>query len=159
MGFNSAFKELKLLKKKPRERAFKQFKWPRPQCVKFKHCSVWWNAEDIGLASLMVTSYFPAMFFLLFAAGACQRWEVSAARQARVLYVVLLVTWSLGWQVGSESGGVNDPTRSCVWEAVLWKTNIPAVESLTSLLHGSVLSTLSVNSTLLILRLSLSICS
>jgi len=34
MGFNSAFKGLKLLKKKPRERAFKQFKWPRPQCVK-----------------------------------------------------------------------------------------------------------------------------
>jgi len=31
MGFNSAFKGLKLLK--PRERAFKQFKWPRPQCV------------------------------------------------------------------------------------------------------------------------------
>jgi len=29
MGFNSAFKVLKLLKK-PRERAFKQFKWPRP---------------------------------------------------------------------------------------------------------------------------------
>jgi len=27
MGFNSAFKGLKLLKK-PRERAFKQFKWP-----------------------------------------------------------------------------------------------------------------------------------
>ena len=43
MGFNSAFKGLKLLK--PRERAFKQFKWPRPQCVKmcvqcckFRHC-------------------------------------------------------------------------------------------------------------------------
>jgi len=34
MGFNSAFKGLKLLK--PRERAFKQFKWPRPQCVKHK---------------------------------------------------------------------------------------------------------------------------
>ena len=34
MGFNSAFKGLKLLKKIPRERAFKQFKWPRPQCVK-----------------------------------------------------------------------------------------------------------------------------
>jgi len=36
MGFNSAFKGLKLLKK-TRERAFKQFKqfkWPRPQCVK-----------------------------------------------------------------------------------------------------------------------------
>ena len=33
MGFNSAFKGLKLLKK-PRERAFKQFKLPRPQCVK-----------------------------------------------------------------------------------------------------------------------------
>ena len=32
MGFNSAFKGLKLLKK-PRERAFKQFKLPRPQCV------------------------------------------------------------------------------------------------------------------------------
>jgi len=31
MGFNSAFKGLKVLK--PRERAFKQFKWPRPQCV------------------------------------------------------------------------------------------------------------------------------
>jgi len=31
MGFNSAFKGLKLLK--TRERAFKQFKWPRPQCV------------------------------------------------------------------------------------------------------------------------------
>jgi len=31
MGFNSAFKGLKLLKR--RERAFKQFKWPRPQCV------------------------------------------------------------------------------------------------------------------------------
>jgi hypothetical protein len=31
MGFNSAFKGLKMLK--PRERAFKQFKWPRPQCV------------------------------------------------------------------------------------------------------------------------------
>jgi len=28
MGFNSAFKGLKLLKK-----LFKQFKWPRPQCV------------------------------------------------------------------------------------------------------------------------------
>ena len=35
MGFNWAFKGLKLLKK-PRERAFKQFKWPRPQCVKIK---------------------------------------------------------------------------------------------------------------------------
>jgi len=33
MGFNSAFKGLKLLKK-TRERAFKQFKWPRPQCLK-----------------------------------------------------------------------------------------------------------------------------
>jgi len=33
MGFNSAFKGLKLLKK-IRERAFKQFKWPLPQCVK-----------------------------------------------------------------------------------------------------------------------------
>jgi len=33
MGFNSAFKGLKLLKK-TRERAFKQFKWPRRQCVK-----------------------------------------------------------------------------------------------------------------------------
>ena len=32
MGFNSAFKGLKLLK--ARERAFKQFKWPCPQCVK-----------------------------------------------------------------------------------------------------------------------------
>ena len=32
MGFNSAFKGLKLLKK-PWERTFKQFKWPRPQCV------------------------------------------------------------------------------------------------------------------------------
>jgi len=32
MGFNSAFKGLKFLK--TRERAFKQFKWPRPQCVK-----------------------------------------------------------------------------------------------------------------------------
>ena len=32
VGFNSAFKGLKLLKK-TRERAFKQFKWPRPQCV------------------------------------------------------------------------------------------------------------------------------
>ena len=32
MGFNSAFKGLKLLKKN-RERAFKQFKWLRPQCV------------------------------------------------------------------------------------------------------------------------------
>jgi len=31
MGINSAFKALKLLK--PREREFKQFKWPRPQCV------------------------------------------------------------------------------------------------------------------------------
>jgi len=31
MGFNSAFKDLKLLK--PRKRAFKQFKWLRPQCV------------------------------------------------------------------------------------------------------------------------------
>ena len=34
MGFNSAFKALKLFKKPP-ERAFKQFKWPRPQCVKW----------------------------------------------------------------------------------------------------------------------------
>ena len=34
MGFNSAFKGLKIVKKNPRERAFKQFKWPRPQCVK-----------------------------------------------------------------------------------------------------------------------------
>ena len=33
---NSAFKGLKLLKKKPRERAFKQFKRPRPQCVKVR---------------------------------------------------------------------------------------------------------------------------
>jgi len=33
MGFNSAFKGLQLLKR--RGRAFKQFKWPRPQCVKF----------------------------------------------------------------------------------------------------------------------------
>jgi len=33
MGFNSAFKGLKIFKK-PRERAFKQFKWPRPQCVR-----------------------------------------------------------------------------------------------------------------------------
>jgi len=33
MGFNSAFKALKLLNK-TRERAFKQFKWPRPQCIK-----------------------------------------------------------------------------------------------------------------------------
>jgi len=32
MGFNSAFKGLKLLK--PPERAFKLFKWPRPQRVK-----------------------------------------------------------------------------------------------------------------------------
>jgi len=32
MGFNSAFKGLKFVKK-TRERAFKQFKWPRPQCV------------------------------------------------------------------------------------------------------------------------------
>jgi len=32
MGFNSAFKGLKLFKKS-RERAFKQFKSPRPQCV------------------------------------------------------------------------------------------------------------------------------
>jgi len=31
MGFNSAFKGLKLLK--TLERAFKQFKWPRPHCV------------------------------------------------------------------------------------------------------------------------------
>ena len=31
MGFNSAFKGLKLLK--PQERTFKQFKWLRPQCV------------------------------------------------------------------------------------------------------------------------------
>jgi len=37
MGFNSAFKGLKLLKKKTRERAFKQFKWPLPQCVKINH--------------------------------------------------------------------------------------------------------------------------
>ena len=33
MGFNSAFKGLKLFKKKPWERAFKQFQLPRPQCV------------------------------------------------------------------------------------------------------------------------------
>jgi len=33
MGFNSAFKGLKLLKKN-REQAFKLSKWPRPQCVK-----------------------------------------------------------------------------------------------------------------------------
>jgi len=33
VAFNSAFKGLKLLKKN-RERAFKQFKWPRPQSVK-----------------------------------------------------------------------------------------------------------------------------
>jgi len=32
MGFNSMFKALKLLKTPGR--AFKQFKWPRPQCVK-----------------------------------------------------------------------------------------------------------------------------
>jgi hypothetical protein len=32
MGFNSAFKGLNLFKN-PRERAFKQFKWSRPQCV------------------------------------------------------------------------------------------------------------------------------
>jgi len=32
MGSNSAFKELKLLKK-PRERMFKQFKWPLPSSV------------------------------------------------------------------------------------------------------------------------------
>jgi len=32
MVFNSAFKGLKLLKTP--ERTFKQFKWPRPQCVK-----------------------------------------------------------------------------------------------------------------------------
>jgi hypothetical protein len=37
MVFNSAFKGLKLLKKN-RERAFKQFKWPRPQCVKALRC-------------------------------------------------------------------------------------------------------------------------
>jgi len=36
MGFNSAFKGLKLFLKTG-ERAFKQFKWPRPQCVKCKH--------------------------------------------------------------------------------------------------------------------------
>jgi len=32
MGFNSAFKGLKLLKKTP-VTGFKQFKWPRSQCV------------------------------------------------------------------------------------------------------------------------------
>jgi len=35
MEFNSAFKGLKLFLK-PRERAFKQFKWPRRQCFKSK---------------------------------------------------------------------------------------------------------------------------
>ena len=49
MGFNSAFKGLKLLKK-PRERAFKQFKWPRPQCVNLLYESMLW-----GHASLLKT--------------------------------------------------------------------------------------------------------
>jgi len=47
MGFNSTFKGLKLLK--PWERAFKQFKWPRPQCVKcFEH----WTETKHGYTTL-----------------------------------------------------------------------------------------------------------
>jgi len=47
MGFNSAFKGLKLLKK-PRERAFKQFKWPRPQCVNPHKVA---NRSDISIVN------------------------------------------------------------------------------------------------------------
>jgi len=47
MGFNSTFKGLKLLKK-PRERAFKQFKWPWPSsmCKMCAHrlAGCWWIA-------------------------------------------------------------------------------------------------------------------
>jgi len=57
MGFNSAFKGLKLLKS--REPAFKQFKLPRPQCVKIqsaKNIAVYCNSHIKHVTILPVLS-------------------------------------------------------------------------------------------------------
>jgi len=61
MGFNSAFKVLKLLKN--RERAFKQFKWPRPQCV--KKCQLWHSYFLNQALILSNETHFYSLYFQL----------------------------------------------------------------------------------------------
>jgi len=59
MGFNLAFKGLKLLKKTPRERVFKQFKLPRPQCVNQAEGTYGPGLESLFCRRLLQVIFYP----------------------------------------------------------------------------------------------------